>query len=108
MKDARVPLERSSGTAPQRDDRLLNGDASGADETSETMSTGRIRAMPPPPKNGTAAEPRVLIEDRAVGVKELAVAGVALEAAQLAVARGEDPERVLRQMLDVGGAVLLH
>jgi len=45
--------------------------------------------------------------DRLV-IRELSVDGAALEAVQEAVAAGRDPELVVRQILEVGGSVLLH
>jgi hypothetical protein len=53
------------------------------------------------------AAPVVLEDDRLV-VRDLAVDGAALVAAREAVAHGRDLELTVRQMLETGGAVLLH
>ncbi len=50
----------------------------------------------------------VAIEGERLVVRDLAVDGAALAAAQQAVTEGRDLELVVRQMLEVGGAVLLH
>ncbi|HET8822317.1 MAG TPA: hypothetical protein VFM57_12270 [Thermoleophilaceae bacterium] len=54
------------------------------------------------------AQPSVIVEDDALVIRELRISGPALEAVREAVARGLDPERVVREALEVGGAILLH
>lgn len=51
---------------------------------------------------------RVALDGDGLRIHDLAVEGSALEAAREAVAHGRDLELIVRQMLEVGGAVLLH
>jgi len=53
-------------------------------------------------------EPPVSLREDTLVLRELSVDGAALAAAREAVAQGRDLEVSVRQMLDVGGAVLLH
>lgn len=53
------------------------------------------------------AEP-VEVDDQRLLIRELAVDGAALGAAREAIAQGRDLELTVRQMLETGGAVLLH
>src|SRR4051812_10571922 len=57
-----------------------------------------------------AGEKRELVRvtTDALVIKELDVRGAAFGAARHGVAQGRNPEEVVRQILDVGGTVLLH
>lgn len=61
-----------------------------------------------PPSHVLASEPAVFLEADRLLINELDVDGAAFEAAREAVAQGRDLELTVRQMLEVGGAVLLH
>src|SRR4051794_622564 len=50
----------------------------------------------------------VVLDDDRVWIHELVVEGAAVAAARDAVARSRDLEQTVRQMLEIGGAVLLH
>jgi hypothetical protein len=52
--------------------------------------------------------PTVVLDDGLLRLRELIVDGAAVSAARDAVERGRDLEATVRQMLEVGGSVLLH
>lgn len=52
--------------------------------------------------------PQVHVENGQLVIREFAVAGSALAAALQAAEDGQDLEPTVRQMLDIGGAILLH
>jgi hypothetical protein len=54
------------------------------------------------------AQHPVVLEDGRLVILDLAIEGTAHEVVRAAVTEGRDPELVVRQMLEVGGAVLLH
>lgn len=100
----------------------------GASKTSESPDTGvrRAPAMPggaapdlmtrlsasiaqaSPQAAPLAGQTRVEIGERCMTIRDMEVAGPAFEAARERVTRGEQAEAVVREMLNLGGQMLLH
>lgn len=64
--------------------------------------------MGPDPVTPLRSTESVVLDDDRLAIRDLTVDGTALAAAQQTVADGRDLELAVRQMLEVGGAVLLH
>ena len=85
------PPARSDGAAP---------------DLMAELSAPVVTASPKPkPREGRA---RVQIDEQCLAIRDLEVAGPAFEAARECVARGEEVEAVVREMLNLGGQMLLH